>query len=247
VFSKVLSDEGGVGQTRFEPYLDINNPSIERAPAPFDIRHQLKGNYYYELPFGRGKHFSIGKTLDYVAGGWAASGLLLYESGNPFSIISGRGTLNRGSRSSTTNTADATVGGSALSNIVGFYMTGNGPTEINPSSVGPDGRGVASDGSPFFNGQVFYNPPAGTVGQLQRRSFYGPWFFDWDFSLQKKFQITEASYVQLRAEAFNGTNHPSFQAGDANGNLFINNTTFAAITGTQSVPRVLQLGLYFRF
>jgi len=29
--------------------------------------------------------------------------------------------------------------------------------------------------------------------------------------------------------------------------LYINNTTFAAITGTQSAPRVLQLGLYFRF
>ncbi len=247
VFSKVLSDEGGVGQTRFEPYLDINNPSIERAPAPFDIRQQFKGNYYYELPFGKGKRFSTGKTLNYVVGGWATSGLLTYESGNPFSIISGRGTLNRGARSTNTNTADATVGGSALSNIVGFYMTGDGPTEINPSAVGTDGRGVASDGSPFFNGQVFYNPPAGTVGQLQRRSFYGPWFFDWDFSMEKKFAITEASYVQLRAEAFNGTNHPSFQAGDANGNLYINNTTFAAITGTQSVPRVLQLGLYFRF
>ena len=82
--------------------------------------------------------------------------------------------LTGGSRSTTTNTADSTLGGSALANIVGFYMTGDGPTAINPSAVGPDGRGVASDGSPFFTGQVFYNSPAGTLGQLQRRSFYGP-------------------------------------------------------------------------
>ncbi len=53
-FSKWLSDAAGVDQIRFEPFLDYNNPGIEKARTPTDLTHQLKANYIYDLPLGPG-------------------------------------------------------------------------------------------------------------------------------------------------------------------------------------------------
>ncbi|MGB9606085.1 MAG: TonB-dependent receptor domain-containing protein, partial [Bryobacteraceae bacterium] len=53
-YSKVLSDAAGDEQTRFEAFLDINNPKLERARAPYDLTHQIKANWVYDLPLGDG-------------------------------------------------------------------------------------------------------------------------------------------------------------------------------------------------
>ncbi len=240
-FSKVLSDAAGDDQTRYEAFLDIHNTKIERAPAPFDIRHAFKANFIYDLPAGKGHRFNS-RRLGGLLGGWSLSGIWTYQSGSPFSIVSGRGTLNYEGRSAF-NTADV-VG--SLNNVVGFFMTGNGPYIINPSAIGADGRGVAADGSPKFNGQVFANPGPGTIGVLQRRSFYGPWTFDLDAGIQKLTHITEHHTVEFRMEVGNVLNHPSFYASDQN----INATTFGQITSTFSTStgrREVQFGLYYRF
>ena len=52
-FSKVLSDADGDSQTRFQNFLDINNPGIERSRANFDLTHMIKASGFYELPFGK--------------------------------------------------------------------------------------------------------------------------------------------------------------------------------------------------
>src|SRR5262249_36128458 len=126
-FAKVLSDAAGDSQERFEAFLDLHNPKIERAPAPFDIRHAIKANWIYDLPFGEGHRFNS-RRLNLLVGGWSVSGIWIWQSGSPFSIVSGRGTFNYEGRS-IFNTADV-VG--SLNNVVGFTMTGNGPNIINP-------------------------------------------------------------------------------------------------------------------
>ena len=55
---KIAFQHCGRWQTNFEPLLDNNNPSLEYARSPYDIRHAFKANYYYELPFGKGKRWS---------------------------------------------------------------------------------------------------------------------------------------------------------------------------------------------
>lgn len=240
-FSKVLSDAAGDSQERFEAFLDLNNTKIERAPAPFDIRHAMKANWIYDLPIGKGHRFNS-RRLGPLMAGWSLSSIWTWQSGSPFSIVSGRGTLNYEGRSGY-NTADVT---GSLNNVVGFFMTGNGPYIINPSAVGTDGRGVAADGSPNFAGQVFSNPGPGTIGTLQRRSFYGPWTLDLDAGVQKLTHITERNTIEFRMEVGNVLNHPSFYAGDQN----INSTTFGQITNTFSTSsgrREVQFGLRYQF
>lgn len=251
-FSKVMSDTVGDGQSRFEPFLDENNGKIERARAPFDLTHVIKGNFYYELPFGAGKPFSGSHLMNQIFGGWSLSGIMTYQSGTPFSIFSNRGTFNRATRSSGTNTAsiaglnkdqlDASVGG--------LFMTPNGPYFLSPSVLGADNRGVNSDGSGTYAGQIFYNPDPGTVGNLQRRMFSGPWFFNFDASVAKRVVFAERHSVDIRMDVYNLPNHPAFYAGNETSSTTrfnINQTTFGRIASTLNAARIVQFGMYYRF
>jgi hypothetical protein len=244
-FSKVLSDAAGDTQERYEAFLDLNNTKIERSVAPFDIRHAIKANWQYDLPIGKGQRFNV-RRLGGLVGGWSLTGILTWQSGSPFSIVSQRGTLNRESRSGF-NTADTSLTGPQLADIVKFQMTGNGPYVVAPSAIGQDGRGVAADGDPNFNGQVFTNPGPGTIGTLQRRMFYGPWTFDLDAGIQKLTHITERHSVELRMEVANVLNHPNFTVFDQNINSPTFGQVFSNFSTTNGLRRVIQFGLRYEF
>jgi len=64
-------------------------------------------------------------------------------------------------------------------------------------------------------------------------------------SLSKVVKITEHDSIQLRMEAFNAINHPTFWSGDQN----INSTSpaFGTITSTFYNPRVMEFGAHFNF
>ncbi len=241
-YSKVLSNTLGDTQTNFEPFLDNNNPQAERAPAPFDLRHVFKANGIYDLPFGPGHNINP-KYLSRVIGGWSIGSVLVWESGTPFSIYTGaRGTLNRGARS-TYNTANALVSGNGLFGQFYLRETPNGPYYVAASAIGSDGRGTAPDGSAPFQGQIVANPDAGTIGNLQRRQFYGPHRFNQDLSILKDVKISERQSFQLRMDATNIENHVTFAVGDQN----INSTTFGKITGTFFGRRLIQFQLTYKF
>ena len=98
-YSKVLSDAvSGVdnnNQGRYEPMIDNNNPGLERARAPFDLTHVMKFNFVYTLPMGDGHRLSWRPLNRYVLSGWQVSGIFNRQSGENFSVYSGRGTFNR--------------------------------------------------------------------------------------------------------------------------------------------------------
>jgi len=240
-FSKVLSDADGDSQTRFQNFLDINNTKIERSRANFDLNHMIKASGFYDLPFGKGQHFDV-KHLNRVIGGWTVAADMVWQSGAPFSILSGNGTLNRAARSYY-NTADTTLQGSALANVVKFQMTGNGPMMVAASALNTDGSGVSAAGDPAFTGEAFFNPGAGTLGELQRRMFSGPWTFGMDASLMKKIPITERHKLELRMQAFNVLNHATFYVGDQN----INTTTFGVIGSSFFGSRVAEFTMTYQF
>ncbi|HEY3838434.1 MAG TPA: hypothetical protein VGL72_17765, partial [Bryobacteraceae bacterium] len=245
-FSRVLSDADGNQQTRFDPFLNVFNGGIERARAPFDITHVFHLNASYDLPMGKGHLLSGGRVFRRVLEGWTVSTVTMWQSGMPFSILSGLGTFNRATSSrSRYNTATSIVSGSALNDIVKFQMTGNGPYDVAQSAISAanDGRGVAPFGDPAFTGEVFFNPAAGTVGALQRRMFTGPNVFNADASLIKNTKITEHQSLEFRADSFNVFNHPAFAASDQN----VNSTTFGQIVGTVNDRRVIQFGLNYQF
>ena len=242
-FAKVLSDTSGTSQSRLEHFLDLTNAAIERSRAPYDITHVINANAVWDLPVGD-KHRLNWPRAGRLVTGWSVSGILNWQSGAPFSVLSSRGTLNRtGGGRSYENGANTTLTKGQLDELFGFRMTGDGPVFAASSVKGPDGRAVAQDGEQPFAGQVFFHPAAGTLGGLQRRMFSGPWAFSLDLGLQKRTKITEKQSLEFRMEAANALNHPTFAIGDQN----IGSTSFGRVTGTLSVRRLVQFALYYRF
>jgi len=248
-YSKVLSDAvSGVdnnNQGRYEPMIDNNNPGLERARAPFDLTHIMKFNFVYRVPAGEG-HMFHWKPIDrWVLGGWQIAGVFNRQSGENFSVYSGRGTFNRQTnvQSNQGNTMNSALTLDQLRGIFQFRMTGNGPYFVSASAIGSDGRAVAPDGSAPFSGQAFTMPGAGTIGTLGRRIFDGPWDTTFNFGASKMIRITERNNIQLRMDAQNILNHPTFAIGDQTAT----STTFGKITGTFAGARVFQFGLYYNF
>jgi hypothetical protein len=258
-YGKALGNTNGDSATNNEPLLDNNNPTLEYARTPFDLRHVFKANYYYELPYGKGKRWSGNRVLNATLGGWALSGIWNYSSGAPYSVLSGYGTLNRVGNttehlSDVTNTASVN-GPVGSSMTTGVWKTGETVYFVNPSLINPaDGRGAAQAGSAPFSGQVFFNPAAGTVGNLQRRSFSGPWQWSFDASVKKAIAIGERHHVDLHFDFFNFMNHPTFYLYPSTGGDYgfvtpfnVNGSSFGQITDMNFNPRRIQMGAYYRF
>jgi hypothetical protein len=247
-FSKVLSDAGSGSdnnnQSRYEPLMDNNNPGLDKSRALFDLTHVMKFNYVYRLPIGDGHWFSVKPLNHYVLNGWLMSGIFDRQSGEPFSICSGIGTFNRNNNLATNscNTVDTTLNLSQLQSALSYQMTGNGPYMVTPSALNRSGQAAVAGGTPF-SGQLFVTPPAGTIGTLQKRILSGPWDTTFDFGLSKTTKIKERHEIQLRMDATNFFNHPSFVIGDQT----VTASTFGKITTTFAARRQMQFTLLYRF
>jgi hypothetical protein len=234
-FSKGFTDFEG-GQTNFQGLLDLGSTvAVEKQRISNDITHVFKANSVYDLPFGPGKRFlDGGGWAGRFIGGWSLNGILRLQSGEPISIVSARGTLNRAGRS-VKNTVNSTLSVSELQSRTGLYRDSQGrPVLFDPSLIGSDGRAST---------QFFSNPAAGSLGLLQLTPVSGPWFFNVDMSLIKRTSITERMNIEFRADAFNIFNRTNFDVGQVQN---INATTFGRITGTFD-PRILQFALKLNF
>ena len=247
-FSKVLTNGFGYSfpyalwAQYHEGFTDLNNPDYDRGRAPFDLTHAFKANFIYELPFGRGRRFGFDSSiLDQILGGWDITSIFIWQSGDPFSINSGRGTLNLSQIAYFPIRASSTLDNNEIRNLFGITEDPGGniyfidPLVINPA----DGRAVADDGQPPFDGQAFFHPEPGALGNLPLNGFNGPAYFNWDFSAIKKFRITEQVSLDFRAEFFNFPNHTNF----ANPVADLDATNFGQVIATRGNPRITQFGL----
>jgi hypothetical protein len=254
-FQKTLTDTGGVGQTNFDPALDINNLDLEYMRALYDSTHVFNFYTIYELPFGRGKRFfNEGGLVNTLLGGWQINSIVQASSGAPITITDPRGTLNRAGRSGF-QTANSNLSGDQLRDLFGVFRTPCGVFYINPSAININqaalnagqcgsaqlgsGRGAEGFGTAAFPGQVFFNAAPGQTGSLPRSFVNGPVYVNWDASLIKNIPldfIREGMRFQIRGEAFNVMNRANFFFGNTSS---INSTNFGRITSTFS-PRVVQ-------
>lgn len=67
---------------------------MNKGLSPADHPFNFNWSAVYSLPWGRGKHFggNMPRVLDTLTGGWEIGVLGIWQSGNPFSILSGRAT-----------------------------------------------------------------------------------------------------------------------------------------------------------
>ncbi|MBZ5621923.1 MAG: TonB-dependent receptor, partial [Acidobacteriia bacterium] len=87
-------DNSSVEGNGFANPDDSFNLRLSRARSDFDRPHSFNGSFAYTLPVGKGKKFgsSMPHIMDTLIGGWEVGSLVIWQSGGPFTIGSGRTT-----------------------------------------------------------------------------------------------------------------------------------------------------------
>ncbi|MGA9447038.1 MAG: carboxypeptidase regulatory-like domain-containing protein [Candidatus Sulfotelmatobacter sp.] len=210
------------------------------GPCDYDIRHNLNGQYVYQLPVKVRNH-----SLGYALNGWQISGTAFWHSGVPFSVLS----------------TPYSAGGNGIVQGSGpefaSIVAGVPPYEHHPIPgvtqagtlqwLNPDAFVSTVDPS---TGQCYGgdSPQNCQFGNLRRNSLRGPDFLWSDFYLTKWFPLTEHVKLRFEGQFFNVFNHPNFglpsvvQAGIPSEPS--SQTGFGALTYTTSPPTgLLGVGL----
>ena len=112
----------------------------------------------------------------------------------------------------------------------------NAPGNINRPNVNgtPEILGAHGPRQLYFDTSKFSAPAPNTFGNVGRNVLHGPGLFEIDFSIFRKFRITERVSLEFRGESFNLSNTPHFDRPGAS----FSDASFGQVTtarGTQSV------------
>jgi carboxypeptidase family protein/TonB-dependent receptor-like protein len=210
-------NDGAVGGGESNAPENVLCRRCDRGPSVFDVRHNLVMSSVYELPFGPGKSY-LGKSSGLAGkllGGWELSGMSVWRTGHPLTV-----TFN--------------PDGS-------FLPDGNGSSDERPDIV--PGVSVVpqhQNANNWINPDAFQSPPTDANGNLLRFGNAGrglirsPIVWQVDFSLTKKFKLTERYTLEFIAQAFNIFNHD--QLSDPNTGLDYNSPDATHSQGYVSAP-----------
>ena len=168
----------------------------------YDIRHNLTGQYVYQLPLKVGNHL-----VGYALNGWQISGTAFWHSGVPFSVSSTPYSANGNGivQGSGAQFASIVPGVPLYEHHAIPGVTQPGTIQwLNPdafvSAVDPS-TGACNGGDSPVNCQF---------GDSRRNQFRGPSFVWSDVYLTKWFPVIERMKLRFDAQFFNVFNHPNF-------------------------------------
>jgi hypothetical protein len=233
-WSKAM-DIGGTGNgiafTDPTPIQNIYDIRDEWSLSTSDVPHVFKLSGVYELPFGKQKRFlnNASRLIDLLAGGWQVSGFFWWQSGTPLAIV-----------------ADNRLG------IGNATMRASIRHGVNPKISNSEARRNVRNNGVWFNTSAFFNPndeitaepgedrskffvlgnTSRTLASVRRDRY-----LNLDFSLFKRFRITEKVGFEFRAESFNTINYVVFGTPVTNAN----SPQFGRVTTQLNTPRRIQL------
>jgi hypothetical protein len=276
-YSHSIDDSSDRSDADFVNSYDL---PANRASSNFDQRQNLAFNYIAQLPIrqflngwsnlladpsnkvnpqgGNDIDSSAAKTwLD----GWEWSGIVVFQTGTPFSIINGG--------------SSGGVGVSDNAGVANYFGTGSYADCVGSpnTSLPTGGSNIADTFGPLLLNPAAYVAPRGlTFGDCGRNSARNPSRTNFNMSLIKHFKVFGERDLEFRAEAFNVFNHTQFRIYDPShpgntGNNVIGCYAGAGagysaaggdgvdcLTGNSFLhpvdahdPRILQFGLKFAF
>jgi hypothetical protein len=250
------------------------NLSSNKASSNFDQRHLLNISYVYKLDSFVNKLRYWFSDIGYddsapksvpmpenpsswtraLEDGWELSGITLFQTGTPFSVINGG-----------SSTGISVLDSAGVANGTG---AGSYPDVIgNPHQAAPFGGNNYQSIGPILANPAAFGAPVGlTFGNAGRNFMNNPSRLNFDVALLKHFKITEGSNLEFRAEAFNVFNHTQFRIYDPDkGNTGSNTITCyggpdnsagdpSCLAGNSFLhpvdahrPRTMQFGLKYNF
>jgi len=231
------TDATSSGNTAFNTaFNDESTLAASRGLSDFDRTHRFVVSYRYDLPFGRNAHGGRGALV----GGWAISGISIFQSGTPFSVIdSAAGSAFIGPGLTTTLGGELAPGATMASGLTSgdIRQRLNGYLNVNNFTTAPL----------LYPAQCAVDPNfcVTNFGDLGRNIYRGPFQQNWDFSVIKNFAITERQSLRFTTDFFNLWNHANF-ANPAQNDVE-NPSTFGKIISTAGTPRLIQFSLRYAF
>jgi hypothetical protein len=207
---------------RSDPIL-VNSYDLRenKASSSFDERHLATISYVYRLPlknFPRNfidvveerepektaddsapKDNCCSKWADELLDGWEVSGVTLFQTGTPFTVINSAG-----------NTGISLTDNAGVSS--GLGIAASYPDVMK--GLGSPGNNSQSFGPLIGNPSQFVAPRGLTFGDAGRNYLNNPGRSNFDVALLKHFKIKESAQLEFRAEAFNLFNHTQFRVYD---------------------------------
>jgi hypothetical protein len=204
----------------------VNSANIKSswASSNFDQRHSLSVNYIYAFPqisgaleralshssddadAGAGTNQSQrvsapqsdSRLLHTALDGWEFSGITVFQSGTPFSVINGGG-----------DTGISVPDNAGVANGSG---SGSYPDVIgDPRAYVSKSNVTGSVGPLLYNPAAFAAPQGLTFGDAGRNFLNNPHRLNFDMTMLKHFKVTENSQMEFRIELFNAFNHTEFR------------------------------------
>jgi len=249
-YSKTLSDagdllNGGAGVQHRAPDVPGLGIHFDYGLADFDIRNVFHFSGGYELPFGHGKKFASGATgwQSQAIGGWSINWAMTLEGGQPITLQCPNSTA-AGLGCDVIRVAGQPLNLGLHNNPDGnLSWYGNPKAFAQPCELTTDPvtHAVVPSSSPL---NCVPLTGAAALGNIAQAQVPGPGFHRMDFSIFKDFPIKERVKLQFRAEIFNLTNHPNFNAPNFGGNGVVGisgsgnftDSTFGEIGATRDAP-----------
>jgi hypothetical protein len=204
---------------RSDPIL-VNSYDLRenRASSNFDERHLATVSYVYQLPLKRfprnlldwanerkpddasaPKAECCSALVNNLVDGWELSGVTLFQSGTPFTVINSAG-----------NTGVSLTDNAGVSSGLGIAASYPDVVKGIPSP----GSNAQSFGPLIGNPSQFVAPRGLTFGDAGRNFLNNPGRVNFDMALLKHFKIRERGQLEFRAEVFNVFNHTQFRIYD---------------------------------
>jgi hypothetical protein len=227
---------------RSDPVL-VNSYELSenKASSSFDERHLLTVSYVYQVPnlahwlrqamwepdspnppSAKGNAPPIpnccSQFANAVLGGWEISGVTLYQSGTPFTVINSAG-----------NTGISLTDNAGVSSGLGIAASYPDVVKGLPAPL----NNTQSFGPLIGNPSEFVAPRGLTFGDAGRNFLNNPSRLNFDLALLKHFKIRESGSVEFRAEAFNIFNHTQFRIWDPDNPGNIGNNIISCYAGPQ--------------
>jgi hypothetical protein len=171
-----IGANGGTAVAVAQNWQDLR---AEESNSSFDIRHQLKGDFLYELPFGPDAHFlSNNSWYSHALSNWSVSGNYTFATGEP---------LTPHFEANIADVARGSAGSLRPNRVPNSSLTANGGTIRR-----------------WFNPAAFAQLAPGQVyGTASRYSIPGPGTVAVDMSLSKTIRFTETRTFEMRATGNN--------------------------------------------
>ncbi len=160
----------------------------EESNSSFDVRHQVRGNFVYELPFGPDTHLLTTGWFGHVLANTNFSGDFSFATGNP---------LTPRYEASIQDVARGTTNTLRPDRMPGASLTAGGGSLEN-----------------WFNKDAFV-APANVYGNASRFSIPGPSAWTFDTSASKSIRFGDMRTMELRATAENVLNTVQYSGVDS--------------------------------